>query len=111
MTAPDGRAWLTSAAIADRIISALEAAEIVAPEAGTDARAVAEDAYRATGYDLEFKILRLTERLRMQIEDGEIATVDEIRTAFRDIYTLEVLEQFDEEGRLIEETTEEGGEA
>lgn len=103
MPTPDGRSWLTSDAIATRIVNELINADIIAPEDRVDATAIAATAYRNTGYGLEFKILRLTEKLRMAIENGQFTDVGSIQVAFNDIYRLEVLDQFDEEGNYIGE--------
>jgi len=58
-------------------------------------------AYQTIGYNMEFKILRLTERLKDRIADGTFTHIEQVKTAFRDIYTKEVLDQVDEEGNLI----------
>lgn len=106
MATPDGRAWLTSDAIAEQIGNALYQFGVLSEEDLEDAISVIASAYRATGYGLEFKILRLTEKLKDRITDGEFSTVEEITSAFNDIYNLSVLEQFDEEGNLIEDEDE-----
>ena len=119
MPAPDGREWLTSQIIADRITDALQErfGTIRGLNRGNVRKAVRE-AYERTGYTQEFKILRLLEKIKNAIDaaafgpltvpdtvdmDGEkvLTPVGEIWTLLRDVYTPEFLDQFDEEGEPI----------
>ena len=115
MPAPE-RAWLTSDSIADIITDLLRErfGEVQGMNRGQVQRVVRE-AYEATGYTYEFKILRLLEKVKDAIiagafgplaipntlnADGEkiLTPVGEIATLLRDCYTPEVLDQFDEDG-------------
>lgn len=98
----EGRRWLTSEEISNRIVNALIRSELISADDGVEAKAVIKSAYQSTGYHLEFKILRLVEKLRMAIIDGHFTDVESISQVFNDIYSLDVLSQFDEEGNLIE---------
>ena len=119
MPAPDGRAWLTSRAIADRITDLLRErfGTIQGLNRGNVQRVVKE-AFEATEYTQEFKVLRLSEQVVMAINagafgpltipntvnvDGEkiLTPVGEIWSLFRDIYSPEFLDQFDEEGEPL----------
>lgn len=126
MPAPDGREWLTSRQIAARLGKALLEDERIPQELREYLLAhkavaldVMEDAFVSTGYTQEFKILRLMEMVVMAVNRLEFGplfipnTVDvngdkiptpvgQLWALFRDIYTLEFLEQFDEEGNPLE---------
>ena len=121
-----GREWLTSRQIAVRLGKALLEDERMPAQLRQyllDHKAVAldvlQDAFVSTEYHNEFKILRLTERVAMAMSQGvfgpltipntvnvdgeKIRTpVGEIAALFRDIYTPEFLDQFDEEGNEVE---------
>ena len=62
---------------------------------------ILREGYLATGYGTEFKILRLTEKLKNAIYTDQITDISVIKEAFNDIYTSDVLDQYDEEGDLI----------
>lgn len=120
-----GREWMTSAEIARRLGKALMEDERV-PQALKDralehkdiALQVMADAVDAAYLTHEFKILRLTERVAMAIREGQfgplaipnsvhdglpiLTPVGEINSLFRDIYDFDFLEQFDEEGNLLD---------
>lgn len=123
MPTPDGREWFNSDKIAQRMIDKL--GNEVPQGRAAFIRALLTDAFSGL-YGIEFKILRLTEKLKDSIEQGAFGPlfVDaggnpvapqnydpdaghqttqayEIWRAFKDIYTLNVLEQFDEDGNLL----------
>ena len=119
MPASEGRAWLTSKAIADRIVDRLSAdfGEIRGMNRGSVQRAVRE-AYEATGYTQEFKILRLVEKVKDAMYLGVFGplyipnTVDQegerlptpvgvVAKLLKDVYTPEFLDTVDEEGEVI----------
>lgn len=133
MPTPDGRSWMTREAMWDRMLAnLLDEFPQLAGQLDTQAkRDRARQIATATieSLSLEFKILRLTEKLKDSIEAGRFGPlfVDaegnkytgqitnpndlplgvsatqayEIWRAFKDIYTLSVLELYDEEGNLI----------
>ena len=118
MPAPDGRGWLTSHAIADRITDLLrERYGTIQGLNRGNVQQVVKEAYEATGYTQEFKILRLIEKVKNAIDGGAfgpitipntvhegekvLTPVGEIAMLLRDIYTPEFLEQFDEEGEPL----------
>jgi hypothetical protein len=134
MPAPDGREWLTSLAVAEQLLDMFVATY---PDAVTciqaagitlaDVKDLLRQAYEDTGYSLEHKTSRLTEKLKDSIEarnfgplfvndDGdEVMPADyepanpshhttqayDIWLAFKDIYTMTTLDCFDEEGNFI----------
>lgn len=99
-TTPDGRSWLTPAAVAQQITDALHRAGIVLQVDLLDAEAVAQSAYEGTGYTVEFKILRLVEKVKDRLLAGELSFAD-VRDKLALIYNLDVLELYDEEGNYI----------
>jgi hypothetical protein len=120
MPTPDGREWLSSTVISDRITDWLREnyGTIRGLNRGNLHRVVKE-AFDSTNYQNELKINRLTEKVVTAINhaafgpltipntvdvNGEkiLTPVGEIWALFRDIYTPEFLDQFDEEGNLIE---------
>lgn len=111
MPAPDGRAWFTSKLMADNLMGRIEDQITDLPKPWRDEIAARLEAGFASMYGVEFKILRLTEKLRLKIEqegfgplydaDGTKTQAYHIWKAFRDIYVAETLDQFDEEGELI----------
>lgn len=134
MPTPDGRSWMTLETMWNRVLTNLldefpTLANLLDTQAKRDrARTRAKEALE--NLSLEFKILRLTERLKDKIEAGgfgplfvdtegndytgqirdtndppfgvEATQAYHIWRAFKDIYTLSLLEQFDEEGNLID---------
>lgn len=103
MATPDGRSWLTSEALADRFLDYLIAYDSRVEQFISnrpEVVGVVKDAF-ADLYSIEFKIARLCEKLRDSIDAGTITTFEEVRSAIKDIYTLSVLEQFDEDGNLL----------
>lgn len=123
MPTPDGREWLSSKAIADNL---MERIKDDVPQGRIAAlKMLLEDGFSGM-YGIEFKILRLTEKLKDAIEAGNFGPlfVDaegnpvrpqdydparghqhtqayDIWRAFRDIYTMDVLENVDEDGNLL----------
>ena len=119
MPEPEEAAWLTSHAIADRITDLLrERYGTIQGLNRGNVQKVVREAYEATGYTREFKILRLVEKVKNAIDGGafgpltipntvnvggeKIRTpVGEIASLLRDVYTPEFLDQFDEEGEPL----------
>ena len=62
---------------------------------------ILRDGYLATDYGTEFKILRLTEKLKDAVITDQITDISVVKDAFNDIYTSDVLDQYDEEGNLL----------
>lgn len=102
-TTPDGRQWLTSNNIAERLINAflLEYPQFESQLDKPIAQDIIRIAYENTNYTMEFKILRLTEKLKDRILDGTITDYEEIKQAFTDIYTTSILALYDDEGNLL----------
>lgn len=125
MPTPDGREWWTARQIAVRLGQALLDDDRIPQDMKDKVLAnqavaldVLEDAFQSIGYHWEHKVLRLTEKLKDSIDNGafgpltvpnsvgtdgqKIRTpVGEIALMFRDIYTREFLELFDEEGNML----------
>ena len=120
MPAPDGREWMTSNAISDRITDLLrERYGTIRGLNRGNIHQVVKEAFESTDYTQEFKVLRLIEQVVEAINrgafgpltipnsvnvDGEkiLTPVGEVWSLFRDIYTVEFLNQFDEEGNPLE---------
>lgn len=105
-TTPDGRQWLTSEAIAQRITSALILNGVITEDQTLVVSDIVQQAYANTGYPLEFKILRLTEKIKDQVDSGAMynascTSCQEIRQSFSDVYNASVLANYDEEGNYI----------
>ena len=113
MPTPDGREWLTT----ERIVSDYQWVRFYdefKDEPRFDHTGAANDdspfkqrwcaavvrGFKATGYDTEFKVCRLTEKLKDAIGRADITDIQEVRNTFQTIYTKEILDQYDEEGEL-----------
>jgi len=59
------------------------------------------DGFASTGYTMEFKIVRLIEKLKDATDRGGISDLHDIKMAFRSIYNKDVLDLYDEEGELL----------
>lgn len=108
MPTPDGRAWPTTQTLAQDIFAHIEAAFRndawwQALSAGDRNRMLAaiRQGWISTGFGVEFKILRLTERLKDQVRAGNVTKLADVKYAFQAIYSMDVLDQHDEEGNLI----------
>lgn len=99
---PDGRDWLTPA---DIVRSMLEAVFRNHPNINrTQLQALREDlkeGWRDTNYHNEFKILRLTERVYVNLRRGVYTSLEEVREDFDRIYTAAILDQFDDNGNPL----------
>jgi len=60
-----------------------------------------EIAHEEIGYAQERKIARLTEALKDAITEGRVTNIEAIKSGFKDIYNIDVLAQYDEEGEPI----------
>lgn len=105
---PDGREWLTPTAIADRIVERLGSVPGRGPQALRDSIA---EAYRDTGYEYEFKIVRLVERLKDALAAGaygDLGTPEEptplglVAADLKAIYSTAVLDAVDENGNPLD---------
>lgn len=113
MPAPDGREWYTSTRLVAEILDAMREThpstanyiDLHRAELETDLAPVLADLYA-----MEFKVCRLTEALKDAIKQGDYGPLGlpEARTqagaigdTFNAIYTLEVLDCYDEEGNYI----------
>lgn len=99
---PDGRDWLTPAAI---VRSMLEAVWRNHPNMNrTQLEALREDlkeGYRDTNYHNEFKILRLTEMIYGHLRAGHYDSLAQIREDFDTAYNMEVLNGIDDNGNPL----------
>lgn len=110
MPTPDGREWLTSAQMAEKAVEHLERdGALPVPAALRDRiRDAIRRGFVSTNYTQEFKILRLVEILKDAVGRGEFGPLDpgtplaEVHQAFQNIFTQSFLDQFDEEGNLID---------
>jgi hypothetical protein len=116
MPTPDGREWLTPAAIIERQIQqVLKDYPSMMPSQMEDIRASLEEGFRSTGYQTEFKILRLYERIQESVRRGvfgplvvpDAVDVDgnkiptpagQIGLLMRDATTADFLDMLDEDG-------------
>lgn len=108
MPTPDGREWLNPSAIADRIVAVLAVRlkdvpiEFGYSQTGMETvKAAIEEAYRATGYETEFKIVRLLEKFKDRVSDGTISTMEQVRRVLIDIYDKDALDLLDEDGEPL----------
>jgi hypothetical protein len=125
MPTPDGRKWLNSDEISGRICDTLEKEHPTLATSRANLIERFKDAFSGM-YGIEFKILRLTEKLKDAIEAGQFGPLFtdengnpvaaqqydaskghlttqayEIWRAFKDIYTMDVLNAVDEDGNLL----------
>lgn len=105
MPTPDGRQWLTSEQVADRIIAHLDlemnGATVMFPLSSVDRElleAAITTGYRLTGYDMEFKLVRLFEKFKDKVGDGTIGNMEQVRSVLADIYNKDILDLLDEDG-------------
>lgn len=103
---PTTRRWPTRAEWAEKIVVRIEAS--FPDMIGTKRAQLRADLIQWLGgsFIIERKIARLTEILKDGIETGKFGAIvpgsqgDDILQAFKDIYTLEILDAVDEEGNL-----------
>ena len=122
MPTPDGREWLKPRAIVQLQIDTIvdQHPEFTRPEIEKLRKAL-EDGFRRTGYQQEFKIARLVEKVKEACEQGTFGpiyipnTVDQagqriptpvgvVTLLLIDIYTEGFLDGIDEEGNPLEPT-------
>lgn len=124
MPTPDGREWLRPIDIVKLQIEAVESVHPNVPRGDLESLSAAlAQGIRNAGLGMEFKVLRLTERLKDALEAGHYGpltvpnTVDRegnpiptplglVNADFRRIYSVSFLDEHDEEGNR----TEGGGE-
>ena len=111
MPTPDGREWLTPREI---IRQQLEQVYRDRPNVNRTQMENLKDSlvegFLNTGWGIEIKVLRLAEKLKEAVDegrygplrdgDGNPTAVGEIAADFKRIYTIMVLDQFDDEGNL-----------
>ena len=113
MPTPDGREWLTSQQLVSNMLDHMKTThpstanyiDLHRAELETDLEPVFADLY-----SIEFKIARLCEQLKDSVLAGDYGPLGDpatptqagaIYATFKDIYTLSVLECYDENGNFI----------